>query len=148
MELDYGRGKILVFEWMKMKIEWAEGMRKFAKECASQYKKIFLLGDLGAGKTTFVQGFLEGLGHSSEIVHSPTYTYLNIYHDSILHLDLYRLEEKSDFIAKGILDQILSYEIVLVEWPRFEELYKDENRVTIEIKKMSDTEREIQLSRS
>lgn len=129
-----------------MRINWVEEMRQFAKECASLYKKIFLVWDLGAGKTTFVQWFMEWLWHNPDIVHSPTYTYLNIYHDEILHLDLYRLESESDFVEKWILDQMLSYEIILVEWPRFEEMYRDEERVTIKIEKISEQEREITIS--
>ena len=57
---------------------------------------ILLQGDLGAGKTTLVQGIGEGLGISDPIV-SPTFTLINEYMEGRLplyHLDLYRLEPK------------------------------------------------------
>ncbi|MBD2040369.1 tRNA (adenosine(37)-N6)-threonylcarbamoyltransferase complex ATPase subunit type 1 TsaE [Microcoleus sp. FACHB-672] len=55
---------------------------------------ILLEGDLGAGKTTLVQGLAEGLGITDAVV-SPTFTLINEYHEGRLplyHLDLYRLE--------------------------------------------------------
>jgi tRNA threonylcarbamoyladenosine biosynthesis protein TsaE len=58
---------------------------------------ILLFGDLGAGKTTFVQGLGEGLGITTPIV-SPTFTLINEYLEGrmpLYHLDLYRLENQS-----------------------------------------------------
>jgi tRNA threonylcarbamoyladenosine biosynthesis protein TsaE len=55
---------------------------------------ILLLGDLGAGKTTFVQGLAEGLGIDEPIL-SPTFTLINEYTEGripLYHLDLYRLQ--------------------------------------------------------
>ncbi|MGK7887483.1 MAG: tRNA (adenosine(37)-N6)-threonylcarbamoyltransferase complex ATPase subunit type 1 TsaE, partial [Crocosphaera sp.] len=58
---------------------------------------LLLKGDLGAGKTTLVQGIGEGLGITDAIV-SPTFTLINEYHQGRLplyHLDLYRLEPEA-----------------------------------------------------
>jgi tRNA threonylcarbamoyladenosine biosynthesis protein TsaE len=77
---------------------------------------ILLTGDLGAGKTAFTRGFVDGLGtlHPSP-VHSPTFTLVNEYRTDrgkVYHVDLYRL----DFRSVG-LDEILeSGDWVLVEW--------------------------------
>ncbi len=76
-------------------------------------------GDLGTGKTTFAKGFAEGLGISPEQVQSPTYTYINVYDNKLLHIDLYRLENFDDLVEKGILDQIENYDYILIERPKW-----------------------------
>lgn len=96
--------------------------QKFAQELAQKYKSggiIALIGDLGAGKTTFSQGFAKGLGINEKII-SPTFVLIRQYPLSnsrsiFYHLDLYRLE--SDFELLG-LGEILSNpsNIALIEW--------------------------------
>jgi len=76
-------------------------------------------GDLGAGKTTFVQGLAKGLG-VLDVVQSPTFTYLQIYEGttlSLYHFDLYRLEKESDFIGLGFEEVFDAGGIVAIEWP-------------------------------
>ena len=77
---------------------------------------IGLNGDLGAGKTTFLQGFLKELGVSDEIT-SPTYALEQRYNSpiaDIIHIDLYRLEQKQ---AAELLSQTDDFEgIRCVEW--------------------------------
>ncbi len=83
---------------------------------------IALEGDLGAGKTTFVRGFVRGLpGGDSVIVQSPTFALMRRYPTTppVRHLDLYRLQERGaddDVEALGLLDEIDSG-FTLVEWP-------------------------------
>lgn len=63
-------------------------------EVVSAYGVVLLQGDLGAGKTTLVQGLAQGLGIAGPVV-SPTFTLLNEYHEGRLplyHFDLYRLD--------------------------------------------------------
>jgi len=79
---------------------------------------VFLLhGELGAGKTTFTQGFARGAG-SEELVNSPTFVLVNEYRGRlpIYHADLYRLDDPDEVerldLANASLDGVL-----LVEWP-------------------------------
>ncbi|HMS16734.1 MAG TPA: tRNA (adenosine(37)-N6)-threonylcarbamoyltransferase complex ATPase subunit type 1 TsaE [Planctomycetota bacterium] len=85
---------------------------------------IFLIGDLGAGKTTFVRGFVEGLGHPEpREVSSPTFAIHHIYEGGRLrvhHLDLYRLESDGQMGVQGVLDPLDDASAVcLVEWSEY-----------------------------
>jgi len=74
---------------------------------------IFLEGDLGAGKTTFVQGLGSGLGIHDPIV-SPTYAIENRYGEKLLHMDLYRLDPKE---SRRLLEESEDFPGVrAVEW--------------------------------
>jgi tRNA threonylcarbamoyladenosine biosynthesis protein TsaE len=84
-----------------------------------------LVGDLGSGKTTFVQGFATALGITKRIV-SPTFIILRSYdtkdvkcYKNLYHIDLYRLEENIDKeLANLGIDEIWSdtENIVVIEW--------------------------------
>ena len=76
-----------------------------------------LIGDLAAGKTTFVKGVLKGLGYEYT-VSSPTFTLINNYEAKIevMHVDFYREPNIQRWIELGFKELIYSNGIVLIEW--------------------------------
>lgn len=93
-------------------------------------------GDLGAGKTTMIKGIAAGLG-VSEVVKSPSFVIATEYQGRlpVYHIDLYRLDEKSDFGAFGFEDYLTGDGVCLVEWAeRAEPLFRvDTIRIRIAV---------------
>lgn len=97
---------------------------------------ISLEGGLGAGKTCFVKGMAEGLGIQAEVL-SPTFILVEEYRGpvTLLHYDLYRLEELGEVERLGFYDAIDGENVVVVEWgdrlPTAEEVFDVRVRITI-----------------
>ena len=121
---------------------------EFAKNFTSKGVVIALSGDLGAGKTTFTQGFAKGLGIYEKII-SPTFVLIRQHpipfsSGTFFHIDLYRLEGKINLEELGLIDIFQNREnIVLIEWA--EKIKEDlpENITNINIEKLSESQREI-----
>ncbi|MDO8515818.1 MAG: tRNA (adenosine(37)-N6)-threonylcarbamoyltransferase complex ATPase subunit type 1 TsaE [bacterium] len=84
---------------------------------------VALQGDLGAGKTTFVQGFMRGMGHRGRVM-SPTFILfrrLALRHKrfaNVYHVDAYRVRNPKEFSALGFKEIVKDpANIILVEWP-------------------------------
>ena len=116
---------------MRLVVSSPEEMEVFAAACARHLRsgfKLYLQGELGAGKTTFVRGLLRGLDYRG-LVKSPTYTLVENYQAAsrrIFHFDLYRLAAPSELADIGYRDYFDGHSICLVEWPeRGEECLPD-----------------------
>ena len=78
-----------------------------------------LRGDLGAGKTQFVKGFVAGLGSNADVT-SPTFVLLHEYGDGrlpVFHFDFYRINSIAEAYDMGYEDFFFSKNLCLIEWP-------------------------------
>ncbi len=103
-------------------LDGEEATRCFAEKLASSLSAntiIALYGDLGAGKTTFMQGLIRGLGGKEEMVQSPTFVYLHLYPTAlpVFHFDLYRLRTAKEFTSMGFDEYFENGGITAIEWP-------------------------------
>ena len=97
---------------------------------------IFLYGEIGVGKTTFVRSLINNLEMENGILKSqilsPTFNIVfdyKIKNKIIMHYDLYRLKNRTDIAQLGIFDEIKNH-ITLIEWP---ELIKDKPENLVEL---------------
>jgi tRNA threonylcarbamoyladenosine biosynthesis protein TsaE len=116
---------------------------------------IALYGDLGSGKTTFMQGLAKGLGIKKNII-SPTFIIMRTYHmgtgdegqgiRSLYHLDLYRIENETQAEDLGLLELMGDSEnVVAIEWPDKIENVLPEKRINIYFTYLEDDGREIRF---
>src|SRR5438105_14998949 len=105
----------------------SEETQKLGINFAKQLKAgdvLALHGDLGSGKTTFVQGIAKGLGINNKVI-SPTFIVIRQHEISsqknlqyLYHVDLYRLEDEKDIAGLGVTEIISdSSNITAIEWP-------------------------------
>jgi len=94
---------------------------------------VYLIGDLGVGKTTLARGIVRGLGYQGR-VNSPTFTIMNIYQSNpvVYHLDFYRLSS-NDIFDLGLNDYIGRNGISIIEWPESGENVLPEEALIIHI---------------
>ena len=111
---------------------------------------ICLQGDLGAGKTTFVQGIAQGWG-SLDSVTSPTFILVNLYRGGdearLFHMDAYRLDSAPE--AEELdLDSMLSQGPLLIEWPERMDGLVPSERLWVTLDYLDDQERKMKFHAS
>jgi tRNA threonylcarbamoyladenosine biosynthesis protein TsaE len=98
-----------------------QDLQHWAKQAAIFFKvplAFGLSGEIGMGKTTLFRALLQSLG-VTEVIKSPTFTWLETYHtlqSTIHHVDLYRLEDDSQYYRLN-LEEYLGNDLLLIEWP-------------------------------
>ncbi|QTA37834.1 tRNA (adenosine(37)-N6)-threonylcarbamoyltransferase complex ATPase subunit type 1 TsaE [Thermosipho ferrireducens] len=128
-----------------------KAMETFAFEFAKnvdEHNLILLIGEIGAGKTTFVKAFCKGFGVDPEIVSSPTFTLVNVYETlskSIYHVDVYRLTNVEDLFYL-LEDQIEDNDsILIVEWADLFPEFFQGDRIEIYLEHSSDHLRNVSI---
>lgn len=127
-----------------MIIKNVQELEKLVKDLLNSGKKKFLLEwDLGVWKTEFTKQLAKQLWIKN--ISSPTYTYINTYDNKLLHWDFYRINSEEEFLNLGIADEIIDYDYVCIEWPKFENYYDNWDFTRIKIEKLPDWKRKIEI---
>lgn len=108
-------------------------------------------GEMGAGKTTFINALSKALGVEEDFTSSPSFSIINEYRSDttaelIYHFDLYRLENLEEAFDIGIEDYFDSGALCLLEWPeRVEDILPDDT-VKVTIEELPDGKRQLTLN--
>ncbi len=108
-------------------------------------------GEMGAGKTTFINALSKALGVEEDFTSSPSFSIINEYRSDttaelIYHFDLYRLENLEEAFDIGIEDYFDSGALCLLEWPeRVEDILPDDT-VKVNIEELPDGKRQLTLN--
>jgi len=118
--------------------------KEILKTRAEQAVVLALKGDLGSGKTTFLQGFAKGLGIKEKIT-SPTFVILKRFND-FYHFDCYRINEPEEILELGFKKIIANPEnIIAIEWPERIKEILPKNIIKIKFEFISPVARKIKL---
>lgn len=133
----------------------AQETRDLGKKFAGSLKPgdvIALFGQLGSGKTTFIQGLSKGLGIDN-FVTSPSFVIINEYplsksgqKISFFHIDLYRMDSAGEIEDLGITDLFNENSIVAIEWADKSGMFLPENCKKVYFNFVSENEREVVFS--
>lgn len=120
-------------------------------EAMDDYTVFAFNGEMGAGKTTFINGLCRALGVEDDATGSPSFALINEYRSDttaelIYHFDLYRLENLEEAFDIGIEDYLDSGALCLIEWPeRIADILPDDT-VSVDITVNPDGTRQLKLN--
>ena len=140
----------------KLTLSSLEDTKKLGQELAKEILKrkgeasfvVFLVGDLGTGKTTLVKEIIFALG-VKEKVKSPTFTIIEPYelnNENIYHVDLYRIIDPTELEIIGLREYLNeSKAIIFIEWPEKSYGYLKKFDLKISLKHLSENERKCRI---
>jgi len=105
-----------------------------------------LSGELGTGKTRWVQGVCQGLGVTAPVI-SPTFTLVNEYNGQlpVYHIDLYRLPNAGEVLSFGLEDYLYGNGVTLIEWAERAEHFLPPQYLAVELFHLEETKRRVVL---
>ena len=105
-------------------------------------------GEMGAGKTTFIQALCRNLGITAEVT-SPTFSLVNQYFtpggNSFFHFDLYRIEDPAELFDIGYEEYFFSGDLCLIEWPEKASHLIPDDALMVRIEVKEDGSRELKF---
>jgi len=142
----------MITHYTKSGKETAALGRRFAKTLHGG-EVVAFFGDLGAGKTTFIQGVIRGLG-IKKVVTSPTFILMNVFLiknkkskiQNVVHIDCYRARSSNDIVGIGVLEYFNDpRSVVLIEWPEKITNILPKRRIDIKIDFRKNDARELKI---
>ena len=126
-----------------------EAARKFKENMGDETVYCFY-GDMGAGKTTFINALAKALGVEDDVANSPSFSIINEYRSDttaelIYHFDLYRLESIDEAMDIGVDDYFDSGALCLLEWPERIEKMLPDDAVRVDITVNDDNSRTLSV---
>ncbi len=123
--------------------------KMLVQDYVTEHHIVGLKGEMGAGKTTLVKAIMEALGSTSHVT-SPSYSLVNEYETengkTVYHLDLQRVASVEELWELGIEEYLDTPEaIVLIEWPEIYETELGAGTLIIELSKLGEDERKINV---
>lgn len=134
---------------MKIKVKNlkdTERVGKIIANCLEKGTVICLDGDLGVGKTALTGFIAKEFGVKEHVV-SPTFTIIKEYEGKLpfYHMDVYRIESEDNMYDLGYEEYIYSEGVTVIEWSKLIEGILPEERINIQIKRIDDEKREINI---
>jgi len=136
---------------ISMSMEDTEKIGSDFSNCLDYGSIVYIFGDIGVGKSVFTRGAIHSLpGGKNLIVRSPTFLYLFEYPTTptVVHLDLYRLKEKTNLLDFGLEDWLENRYVLFIEWPQHITDDSIEPNFIVEINMLSENSREIKIMKN
>lgn len=133
--------------------EWVFGLDEITSVCdqvnnlLKDNDKVFIVGEMGAGKTTFIKNLVKQRGYTDD-VSSPTYSLVNVYlhptaSKTIHHLDLYRIMHLEEALDFGIEEYLSDDSLCLIEWPEIIEMLSNDDTRRLNLSVLEDNRRKL-----
>lgn len=136
----------------KVVTESAEETRAWGRKLAKQLHPgdcLLLIGELGAGKTTLVQGLAEGLGLDPKDIISPTFVLIREHEGKIplYHIDAYRIQDPKELLEVGLAEYFERPGITVIEWGEKVREVAPQDALEIQLEILEGSRHRIQLIR-